>query len=485
MMLTNGYIFFTESELTEIENKEDINFLVEFKSEGQSLISPERNKFRVNFVGEVITPNNIYFSLPKNLPETEDGVKSIKKVLIKYSKDRTGKSLAITQLGSYNSERAYFDRLKEYFLDYITYEFIYPLKRKLIHSNSPISGARVSIQDTTRNRKRFGTGVTYKTKDVENSDDWMIDDIYYHTLKELEERLRVSEYERNQISSMKKYLEEEGYNFNRIEDNKIYSNKTKKLLLDLSDSNKVVDKIKSSEVGVIHNPIKNILLEYYGNKQKASARSSVNVIFTQNFEKVWEMILQDALEDDLSKDLKDELKNNFNKTEISEDFIPRSELEKFSHKLIINPKDKENLEEWIETRGERYFLCKKFRILIPDIFVVLKDGRKFIGDAKYYKDPSNANYDKEFYIYNDAQGNKYPMVIFALPEEKNIDETIVPRNGYRRSTLGSGGVRELILITVCVKDVIEDALSDGKSRKVREKSIYLIEKYTRKPGWRK
>jgi hypothetical protein len=337
-MKNNEYTFFIESELFDITNQEDIKFLKEFVSENQSLINQEGDKFRINFVGEIVTPTNRYFSMPKNMQPNKESTELIKNVLSKYKKDETGKNLVLSQLGSYNSERVYFDKLKSYFLDYLTYEFIYPLKRKKIHSNSPISGAKISVFDTIRNRKRFGTGITYTTKDVKNTDDWILDDIYFYTIKELEERLNVSPTDKHEIDKMRDYLIGEGYSFNKLIDNKILSNKTGKELLDLSDTQDVIKKIRSCEIGIIHNPIKNTLLEYYGNKQQASANSTINVIFTKNFEKVWEMILQDALMDEKSNQFKEREKSKFNKREI-EVFISIAFiiLSKFNH-LNMNTK---------------------------------------------------------------------------------------------------------------------------------------------------
>lgn len=482
--MESGYLFFTESEIYDIENKEDLKFLQEFNSEGQSLIKSVRDKYRINFVGEVITPNHIYFSLPKNMISDDDGINNenallIKRVLVKYAKDEEGKDLVVKRLGSYTPERAYFEKLKDYFLDFITYEFIYPLKRKKVHSKNPIEGGRISIIDTDRNKKRYGGGITYKTKDVTNSDDWMLDDIYYFTIKELEDRLGISQFEKVQIEKMAKYLKEEGYSFNTLIDGKIYSKKDKKELLDFSKTEDVIKSIKKSDVGIIHNPVKNTLLEYYENKQKASAKSSVDVIFTKNFEKVWELILQDALQDDESKKFKKEIKESgrFNKVEIVEKFIPRNEIQEYEIEYPLVDNGESAHDKWMELRGGRYFICKKVRLLLPDIFIQLPNDKRILGDAKYYKDPSDSNYDKEFYIYNDAQENKYPMVIFAIPEEVNIDRTIIPRNGYRRS-----GDRELIIITVCVKDVINDAIDNND--KVLTKTIQLVDKYTRKVSWR-
>ena len=244
-MRNNEYTFFIESELFDITNSEDIKFLKEFVSGNQSLINQEGDKFRINFVGEVITPTNRYFSMPKNM-QPNQSVDLIKDVL--KNKDLTtnqdGKNLALSQIGSYTSERVYFDKLKSYFLDYLTYEFIYPLKKNKKHSNSPISGANISVIDTLRNRKRFGTGITYTTKDVENSEDWILDDIYLYTIEELESRLNVSSVDKHEIEKMKEYLKGEGYSFNDLIDNKIISKKTKKVLLDLSITEDVINKIK-------------------------------------------------------------------------------------------------------------------------------------------------------------------------------------------------------------------------------------------------
>lgn len=486
MDFTN-YFELVESELFELTNEEDIKFLQEFSKDGQPLIEKYReNKFRINFVGEVITPNYVYFSMPKNMTLSDESVDLIKKVLVKYAKNREGKSLVVSKMGTFSSERAYFNKLKECFLDFITYEFIYPLERNLVHSNSPVPGGKISIIDTVRNRKRFGTGISYKTKDIKNSDDWLLDDIYYHTLKELEKKLKVSDYENKQIQDMTDYLYSQGYNINQLVDNQIKSKKDGRILIDLSKTQDVIDSINKSKVGVIHYSIKNTLLEYYENKQKAVSQTSLDVIFTKDFELVWEMIVQDALMDQKSKDFLEKERSKFNKREIEEEFIPSSEVEIKKLELgvdILYPEEAEDLlaDKWIEKRGDRHFLCKRGRKLIPDIFVDFDGVKKFIGDAKYYKDPSDSNYDKEFYIYNDAQSHEYPMVIFALPENENLYKTTVPRRGYRRANLPTGGFRELIVITVNVKQVINDALTG--SDKVLQKSVSLIGKYTRKPKW--
>jgi hypothetical protein len=487
-MEPTSYKYFTESLNYDIENEEDIIFMQEFKDPEKkiSLISKAGDQWKINFVGEVKTPNCVYFSFPKNVYQsdiTETQIDKYKqdllRILSQYKKDPSGKSLTVKTEGDYNSERVYFDRLKNYFLDFITYEFIYPQKTKKIHSNTPQPGGKISVFDTIRNRKRYGTGITYKVKDVSNSDDWMLDDIYYHTIKVIQERIGATDYESKEIQKMCDYLDNEGYKINKLIENEIISNDNK-VLLDLDNVSDVIKMINKSDVNVIHLPIKNTLLDYYQYRLKATSLNSTNVVFTINFEKVWEMMLQKSLQDESSEYFKDELENEFDKFEVIEKFVPSSQLSQYSD----YPKGKydNNLPKWLEKRGNRYFACERTRLLIPDIFVELEDGRRFIGDAKYYKDPSDSNYDKEFYIYNDAQSNKYPMVVFAIPEGENTNRTIVPRNGYRRSRIDTG-FRELIIITVCVTDIIEDSLTGSK--KVLNDSINLIEKYTRKPEWQK
>lgn len=491
MMQTTNYKYFTESLNYDIEDEEDIRFMSEFKDPKKkiSLISKEGDKYKINFVGEVKTPNCVYFSFPKNVyksdiseNELDKYKQDLLKILTTFKKSPDGKSLTTKIDGDYNSERVYFDRLKSYFLDFITYEFIYPEKTNKIHSNTPQPGARISVFDTIRNRKRFGTGITYKVKDVSNSDDWMLDDIYYHTIKTIEERIGANDYEIKEIQKMYDYLISEDYFINKINDNGDIISKDGKILLNLNNVTDVISMINKSDVGVIHLPIKNTLLEYYQNRLKASSINSVNVIFTINFEKVWEMMVQKAVGSVKIDEFGGEkFVNRFNKYEITEKFIPILSLSEYSKKLKIIEDDSEpNESEWIAKRGNRHYHCVRGRKLEPDIFVIVDDNRQFIGDSKYYQDPSDSNYDKEFYLYNDAQNHKYPMVIFALPENQNIDKTTVPRNGYRRSPIESG-FRELILITVCVTDLIEDALTG--SRTVIDTSINLISKYTRKPEW--
>lgn len=476
MKQTNEYFFLTESKVFDLPNKEDIQFLREYKDQGQCLIQESRNKFVINFVGEVVTPNYVYFSMPKNMGYTMDNVELVKNILSKYSRDKDGKKLVVSKTGSYNPERAYFDKLKGYYLDFITYEFIYPLKKKIVHQNSPIPGSKLSIIDTDRNRKRYGSGITYKVKNIKNSEDWLLDDIYYYTILDLSNKLKVSEKDVSEIKSMTKYLIGEGYVFNKIEDDCIISNTTNKILLDMRDLKKVIDTIQKSEVGVIHYPVKNILLEYYKYKKSSTTIKSLNVFFTRNFEKVWEMILQDALETERSKTFRMEMDPYFSNNVGNRYVISPSNVEMFKREYPLIDGESEGLDKWMEESKGRYFIIEKDGNLEPDIFVELVDGRRFIGDAKYYNNPIESDYLKEMYSYNRAQGNKYPMVIFASPKDDQSETKIAYPRGNRRD-----GLYELIILLVCVQDVVSDVING--TRKVLGQSVYLIDKYTRRKTW--
>jgi hypothetical protein len=58
----------------------------------------------------------------------------------------------------------------------------------------------------------------------------MLDDVYYHTLKNIQERIGATDQETKEIQNMCDYLDSEGYKINKIDDNKILSNDNKVLL---------------------------------------------------------------------------------------------------------------------------------------------------------------------------------------------------------------------------------------------------------------
>ena len=135
--IIDGEPIFTESELKFIEEKK--------------LLTKVGNQFKVSFVGELITPDSKFFSLPKNFDITDENIEIFKKVLKNYTGNSllTNNTFSITKSGI-KSENFFYNELKYYFLDYITYEFIYPKKTILKHSSSPITGGKLDVQSTMR-----------------------------------------------------------------------------------------------------------------------------------------------------------------------------------------------------------------------------------------------------------------------------------------------------------------------------------------------
>lgn len=410
-----------------ILEESELKFFIE-----NNLIKEYGQLFRTNFVGEIITPNNKYFSLPKRFETTEENILLFKEVLNKYA-IINGKSLLenntfiINPSGKMESEKFYYKELKSFFLDYITYEFIYPKKRIKKHSTAPISGGKIDIASTDRYREQRGPGVTYNVKDFKNSDDWRLDDIYWSTISYLADKYN----DRREIDEMFNFLEVEGFDIKEI---------------DISDSNKILKEIESCEVGIIHNPIKETLISYFKSKSVNSTKFKIKVFYTDNFAFVWEEMVRSALKE--NKEFRDELKNRFdrkqshNKWFTSNDEINGFIKEKNKHKNIIKEISRDKSGTGIMLRFETD------AVSIPDLFSEWKDKR-IIGDAKYYNDPEGSTYEKEFVTYNRLSDNKYPMLILGP--------------GLRTRTLNI--IREeeleLIIFTLSIKDVINDAVNNG------------------------
>jgi hypothetical protein len=408
--LREGYptSIFTDSELKFVTSKE--------------LIEVRRDRFWPKFVGEFITPDNTYFSLPKNFEPSSENVELFKKVLLNYKELKgtdgktllTNNSFSVSNTGDIKSEKFYFNELKEFFLDYITYEYIYPKKLVKKHSTSPISGAKIDVFDTMRVRKQKGPGITYKTKDIKNSEDWNIDDIYWSTLLELCELYGTND-DINQISEMSEFLIKQGYILNK---------------LDLNNKDIIIKDIRKCEVGIIHQPIKNTLLDYYESKM-IGEKFKIKAFYTSKFQYVWEELVRNSLKH--NEEFKYELRDIFTEQ------IPTR-------------------RRWEE--GDKK---EEYRDLIPDIFSRFK-GKSFIGDAKYYQDPENSHFDKEMYIYNQLINNKFPMCVF------------IPSSSTRRIDVREQGPFELIVFRISVKEAISDAV-EGTNRTIN-KIHQLISKNT-------
>lgn len=400
-----------------IFDKSELNFI-----NSKNLISINGDRFQPLFVGEFITPNNSYFSLPKNFEATQENVELFRKVLTNYKdlKGDDGKTLlsnntfSVSNSGQIESEKFYFNELKEFFLDYITYEYIYPQKSKKVHSTSPIANSKIDVFTTMKNRKYKGPGITYKMKDIKNTEEWNLDDIYWTTISDLCDKYGTSD-DFDQIKEMKEFLENLGYELKKI---------------DISDKNKTILDINKCDVGIIHKPIKNILIDYY-NSVLISEKYTINLFYTSKFQYVWEELVRNCLKH--SEKFKNELKS-----------------------IMTMP---------VRRRFETGDLKENYRDLIPDLFSEY-NGKKFIGDAKYYNDPSNAHFDKEMYVYNQLIDNKYPMCVF------------VPSAITRRLDVREQANFELIVFKISVKDAISDVIN--KTNIVIDKIQLLISKNTKR-----
>jgi len=408
--LREGYStsIFTESELKFVTSKE--------------LIEVRRDRFWPKFVGEFTTPENSYFSLPKNFEPTEENVELFKKVLTNYKelKGTDGKTLltnntfAVSPDGQLKSEKFFYNELKEFFLDYITYEYVYPKKSIKTHSKSPVTGGKIDVFSTMRMRKQKGPGITYKIKDIKNTEDWNLDDIYWSTINELSIKYATDD-DKKQISEMRDFLEDQGYVFSTI---------------DISNKDKVIKDINKCDVGIIHQPIKNTLIDYFKSRM-VGENFSLNIFYTVKFQYVWEQLVRDTLYHD--EDWKDELKDVF---------------------LQYKPTKRKYEEGDVPTT---------YRDLMPDLFSYDKETDKcFIGDAKYYQDPENSHFDKEMYVYNQLIDNKYPMCVF------------IPSSVTRRLDVREQGDFELIVFRISVKESIEDAVN--KTRNTISRIHELIKK---------
>ena len=394
--LREGYptSIFTDSELKFVTSKE--------------LIEVRRDRFWPKFVGEFTTPENSYFSLPKNFEPTDENVELFKKVLQNYKelKGTDGKTLLTNNTFAVSpdqlkSEKFFYNELKEFFLDYLTYEYVYPSKQKKVHSTSPVTGGKIDVFSTMRTRKQKGPGITYKVKDIKNTEDWNLDDIYWSTISELSKKY-ATEDDIKQISEMRSFLEDQGYVFSTI---------------DVSNKDQIIKQINKCDVGIIHQPIKNTLIDYFKSRM-VGENFSLNIFYTVKFQYVWEQLVRDALSH--NEDFKNQIKEVF---------------------LEYKP---------TRRRYEEGDVPTTYRDLMPDLFSYdTQTDKCFIGDAKYYQDPDNSHFDKEMYVYNQLIDNKYPMCVF------------IPSSFTRRIDVREQGDFQLIVFRLSVKEAIEDAVTES------------------------
>lgn len=403
-----------------IFSESELNFIIH-----KGLIEVSGETFFPKFVGEFVTPENKYFSVPKNFDPTEENIELFKRCLTFYRDlKKDGKTLltnnvfSVSSDGGLKSERYYYNELKEFFLDYITYNFIYPEKHQKLFSKRPISGEKIDVFSTMKMRKQRGPGIVYKVKDIENTEDWNLDDIYWTTLSELSTKYSTQD-DRNQIQEVSEFLTEIGFNFK---------------IIDISNREKILNDIHRCSVGIIHQPIKNTLISYFENKS-LTTNFKLNIFYTIKFQYVWEALVQKALKH--NKNFEDELG------------------EFFSNNLPT---------EGNRSKGD---IPTYYRDGYPDLFSRYQ-GKSFIGDAKYYQEIDNSNFDKEMYFYNQIIDNKYPMCVFQPWK-------ITKRKVWRRHQNF-----ELLIFMLSVKDVIEDSMSNSDRCITRIQE--LISKNTNRKG---
>jgi hypothetical protein len=319
-------------------------------------------KYKVVFVGEVVTPHNHFVSLPKNFTnESESSIKFVKVILKEFKTLKKNGRLLISnksyEVGhEISSDFYYWRKLYAYFTDYITYEFYYPQKRNIVHTTSKKHG-RLNPLLTEVNRKRIGNGATYEVKDYKDN---TFRNIFYTTLKELEKEF-ASDIESNKIKQVELFLISKNLAFRLIN----------------IEPQAVLKYTKSLSVNPVHEPIKKTITNYYLNS-KIKEKNTINVFYTQEFEYVFEFLLQTVLDNDIT----------------------------FKNRNWINP---------------------NFKSLRPDVIT-----HSFIGDAKYYQivDFSHNPFEKELYAYNVANNNTQPNFVFIPSEETRHLQTL-QHNDYK------------------------------------------------------
>lgn len=332
--------------------------------------------YKVAFVGEVITPFGYFISLPKNFTNTNASNVELVKSILKEFKNLKKKGKTLIKNKSYEiggeieSDFHYWRKIYSYFIDYITYEFYYPKKRIIKHSIKRHAG-RLNPMLTELNRERIGNGITYEIKDFTEN---YFRDIFYTTLKNLENQF-ASELESKNIKEVEKFLRDKDIHFKIIEIDKV----------------RFLNYLKKLQTNPIHDVILKTILNYYLNS-KIKDKNTINVFYTQEFEYLYEYLLQTVLGH-----------NN-------------------SYK---NP-------SWSDPN---------FKALRPDII-----SATFIGDAKYYKvdNFSDNPFEKELYAYNVANGNSQPNFVFIPSEETKHLQTLI-HNTYR-----------LEVITVDLRNILSD-----------------------------
>lgn len=360
--------------------KDDFGLSFDFML-SHGLIQPKEYliSYKVVFVGEVITPFACFISLPKNFKSTDySNVELVKSILKEFKNlKKRGKTLIKNKSYDFGSEIDsdffYWRKLYSTFIDYITYEFFYPKKRKVKHSLIREFG-RLNPMLTEMNRDKLGNGLTFEIKD--HSDNYFRN-VYYTILKILEGEF-ASEFESNKIHEVEVFLKNKNIKFKIIEIDKVVFFKY----------------AKHNQFSDIYQTILKTIINYLLNS-KIREKNTINVFYTQEFEYLFEYLLQNALHHNNS-------------------------LKSYN---------------WTDPN---------FKTLHPDIIT-----ETFIGDAKYYKisDFSQSPFEKELYAYNVANCNSQPNFVFIPSEETKHLKTLI-HNSYK-----------LEVLSVNLKEVLTDYYS--------------------------
>lgn len=242
-------------------------------------------KYKVSFVGEVITPFGYFISLPKNSKDCGEGNVELVKLMLREFKNvkRYGKLLISCK--SYDigneieSEYQYWRKLYNYFIDYITYEFYYPKRKVVRHSLLKLNGKIIPFF-TDINNEKIGRGITYEMKDFSEN---YFRNIFYTTLKKLEYKF-ASDNEKQKIKEVESYLRQKSIIFYEIE----------------IISQEFLSYAKNLQTNPIHETIVKTLVAYYSD-MKIEEKNTINVFFTKEFEYIYQYILQQVFLHDRNK----------------------------------------------------------------------------------------------------------------------------------------------------------------------------------------
>lgn len=242
-------------------------------------------KYKVSFVGEVITPYGYFISLPKNFKDFGEGNVELVKLMLREFKNVKRHGKLLISCKSYDigneieSEYQFWRKLYSYFIDYITYEFYYPKRKVIRHSLIKLNGKILPLF-TDINNEKMGRGITYEMKDFSEN---YFRNIFYTTLKKLEKKF-ASDIEKQEIKEVESYLRQKSIIFCETE----------------IISQEFLSYAKKLQTNPIHETIVKTLVAYYSD-MKIEEKNTINVFFTKEFEYIYQYILQQVFLHDPNK----------------------------------------------------------------------------------------------------------------------------------------------------------------------------------------